>query len=250
MKKTWIFISLLFSAIFATSQTLEYQYTGDWGQIYQVAPNEFVYGILDDTLKQFKVYSLDHTLINTFILVPDTLTYVNIFNLSRTLFNNDSNLELCYDWANYSSYNGVKIINDNGNVIFSKDWGWGVWLFNTSQGAKMLMTYYGWTINHQVDVYSLYGTVLESSEIGPNFSANLFPNPGSGNIQIDFSAPLNERNLVLSIYTMEGKLLNQQSIPLNSKSVTLNVSQYSPGIYLYKINNATFSTQTQRFMVK
>jgi len=143
MKKILLFSLLVQNAIFTFSQTLEHHYIGNNGQIYQVSPNEFVYGILDDSLKQFKVYSLDHTLMNTISLKPDSatgnmftiITFQGLYLTVMTTSNCIQLVEFCIG----TFHLGVKILNDNGTEVFSKDSAFTVGLFNTSEGSKMLL---------------------------------------------------------------------------------------------------------------
>jgi hypothetical protein len=250
MKNTLIFFVFFAVPNLAINQTLEYQFTGDQGQIYQVAPNEYVYGIKDDSTNQFNVYSLDYNPIATFHCNPDSAENFEPFNLSRTLFNGDNTLELCYYWW-YSWACGIKIINENQTIIFSKDNAGYPSFTNTPLGAKMLLPYFNFCSDfHHIDVYNLYGTVLESAEINSQSYNRAYPNPGSSIIKIDFNIPDNQRDLILSIFSINGKLLQNQRIQPKSKSIDINVSLYKPGIYLYKISNSTFTTEANKFIVR
>jgi hypothetical protein len=255
MRNILLFILLIQNVHFTFSQTFEYQYIGNNGQIYQISPNEFVYGILDDSLKQFKVYSLDHTLMNTISLLPDSAdgNSIAIYNLSRTLFNSDDNLELLYnwwDWGGGTYHLGIKILNDNGSVVFSKDSAFTVGLYNTPEGSKLLVEYdTPYEYRRNVTVYSLYGVVLESGEIGSNSTCTLFPNPTKGNIEIHYSTPKNEEALILSIFTMKGQSLKEINMPSNEHVFKLNVSEFAPGTYFLRIHNNNFSTSVQQFII-
>lgn len=60
-----------------------------------------------------------------------------------------------------------------------------------------------------------------------------YPNPAKGKtvILVEFSAP----EAVLSIYNVLGKLVDQKVISADQKRITLDVSDYQEGIYLYSI---------------
>jgi hypothetical protein len=246
MKKLFTSLLLLFTVQLTFTQTFEYQYTGDYGAIYQVAENEYVYGILNYTLRQFSIYSLDHTLIKTIQLTPDSIIGYQYVNLSKTLFNSDSKFELVYNYQANSTY-GVRVVDEDGNVLFFEPDAWGVTLKNTDQGAKMILSY---VTREIIKVYSLYGTVFKVDEKNPDYISHLFPNPSSDKVKIDFNVPGNEPNLVLSIYTIDGKLINQLNISSKLTPLQLDVSTLDPGVYLYRIHNETFSTPTNKFIVK
>ena len=251
MKKIFTFLAMVLITINSFTQTFEYQYTGDFGQIYQVADNEFVYGILDDSLKQFKIYSLDHSLIKTIYLIPDSAIHFYILNLSKTLFNSDSKFELLYKYLYFtpsSAIMGIKVLNEDGTILFTKYSDCDVYLFNTNQGSKMLLSPTGG--EHIIDVYSLYGIVLESEEIRSKSDSRLFPNPSNDKVIINFNIPDNEKNLLLSIYTISGQFIKQINIESTDNSIQVNVSEFKPGVYLYRIHNDTFSTITNKFVVR
>jgi hypothetical protein len=240
---------MLFTVQLAFTQTFEYQYTGDYGAIYQVAENEYVYGILNSALRQFSIYSLDHALIKTIQLTPDSAQWFGDQYLSKTLFNGDSKFELVYSYqTSYpNSTEGVRLVDEDGNVLFFEPGAWGITLKNTDQGAKMILSY---TSSEIIKVYSLYGTVFKVDEKGLEYTSRLFPNPSSNKVKIDFNVPEYETNLVLSIYTIDGKLINQLNVSSKLNPLQLDVSNLNPGVYLYKIHNDTFSTTTSKFIVK
>jgi hypothetical protein len=246
--KKYLIITLLFGCTtFSFTQTFECQYTGDHGQIYQISDNEYVYGILDENLKRFNVYSLDHNLLKMIPLTPDSASYFPTMHLSKTLFNDDSKFELLYDFqANNTT--GVKVVNEDGTELFSEPMAWDPLLCNTDQRAKMLLTYpYGPRI---VKVFSLYGQVLKIDENGKSSDSHLFPNPSTGKINVEYDIPDGEHNLVLTVYSLNGSLIDQVNVSSFNKQIQYNASLLQPGIYLYRIHNNSFSTTTKKFVVK
>jgi hypothetical protein len=248
MKNFITSIVLLFVVNSSFSQTLEHQYIGDFGQIYQVGTNEFVYGIQDDTLKQFRIYALDHTLIKTINLFPDSSYSIIIYNVSKTLFNSDLKFEITYTWWTINNYYGVKIINEDGITLLSQDWVWGVYFFNSNQGAKMILS--NIKGEHEVDVYSLYGTVLHITENNDYTGSYIFPNPAANNIHINFTAPGDQNNLFLSVYSIDNRLIKEQKLSPNVNETQLDVSDLKSGIYIYKIHNSSYSTEANKFIVR
>ena len=243
MKKIYVLIVLIFFTVQSYSQTFEYRYTGDEGCIFQVTENEFVYGIISTPLKEFYIFSLDHTLLKT-IHLNDSLVQVIEYHLSKTLFNNDSKFELVYKWLS-SSYH-VSVVNEDGTILLSKDNAIWYKLYNTDEGAKMLISYYP---SNYVDVYSLYGTILEKSEINSTSNSLPFPNPSNDYVNINYEIPRSERNLVLCIYNVNGQRVKEININSEEKYIKVNVSGWIPGVYNYKIYNNAFSTASKLFVV-
>jgi hypothetical protein len=248
MKKSYSLFLLLLISNLAFSQTYEYAFTGDYGQIYQVSDNEFVYGIMDDSSNQFNVYTLDHLLIKSFILQQGDYSF-NFLYLSKTLFNSDQKFELVYSWQNMNPYTsfGVRVINEDGNVLFEEPGYQRVSLFNTPAGAKMMLS---WTWEgNLVKVYSLSGIVLETTELGSISMFNLFPNPATGHVNIAFNSPGNESGLALSVFTTIGEIVYRQKIEDGVREIQIDVSNLPVGVYLYKIHNDSFSTKTKKLIV-
>lgn len=242
MKKIYVSLVWIFCVINSYSQTFEYRFPGDDGCIFQVAENEFVYGLISLSLKEFNIFSLDHSLLKT-IPLNDPVNQVNQFHLSKTLFNSDSKFELVYKF----SINNVTVVNEDGTVLLSKDDVAWYKLYNTNEGAKMLITYY--TSNY-VDVYTLYGIVLESSEINSTSNSLPFPNPSNDYVNINYEIPKSERNLVLHIYNANGQLITKTNVNSEDKYIKVNVSNWIPGVYSFQIYNNSFSTASKQFVVK
>jgi hypothetical protein len=248
MKKIFFVFCLFIFSNALIAQTFEYQFSGEYGKIYQVSENEFVYGILNDSTRQFNVYTLEHQLIKTFTMPQDTM-YYGFLHLSKTLFNDDQKFELIYSWQDMNPYTsfGVRVVNEDGVVLFEAPGFWNVGLFNTQSGAKMVLSYPNGP--NRVNVYSLLGTVLESEEPGNNSDSWVFPNPSASLVNITINVPNNEPDLILSIYTTEGKMVSQRNVDSGSKNIRIDISGLPTGIYLYRIHNDIFSTVSKKFIV-
>lgn len=72
---------------------------------------------------------------------------------------------------------------------------------------------------------------------------SLLPNPTNGLLYIDFSAPFTDE-VIVELFTIDGKRLQQQVIQSYSTNQTLDLSAYASGIYLVKlVNQATVATE-------
>lgn len=248
MKRLLALIMILGNTFCTFSQTFEYQYSGYFGKIYQVAENEYLFGIYNDSVKKVHVYTLDHQLIKSFTMPSGELSY-GIMHLSMTLFNNDPKLELLYSFQdNQAGSFGVRVVNEDDVVLFDEPDFYGVSFFNTSDGAKMLLD--GIVPPYKVNVYSLAGIVLEPEEISVNADSQVFPNPSNGHLNIEFDVPSTESDLILSVYTMQGILVDQWNVDNSLRNIQIDVSRLPSGIYLYRIHNFSYSTITKRFVIK
>jgi len=246
MKRLPLLLILLFVMKVMFAQTLEHQFNTDYCQIYQVSENEYVYGFIDYTTNLFNIYSLDYSLIETIDITPDSGFIAGVINLSRTLFNSDSKFEVLYSWSTIHSF-GIKIRNEDDTEIFSLDTGWGVFFFNTNQGSKMVVQLVEG--QHKFNIYALYGTILNTDKTDLYSENIVYPNPSTDKINISAKIPENEDNLILSIFTTGGRLVDQINVSSKDKPIQIDVSKLQPGLYMYRIHNESFSTQTDKFII-
>lgn len=79
-----------------------------------------------------------------------------------------------------------------------------------------------------------------------NIDVNAWPNPSTNTI--NFRVNNVEKDSRISIYNTQGQLIDEILISNGEKYVTLNVSDYSNGIYLYQLQNEK-SSITKKFIV-
>lgn len=82
------------------------------------------------------------------------------------------------------------------------------------------------TINHDTSNTSISATNIE-------VSFNIYPNPAKDYLTIETS--LLTENSILEVYDFSGKMVHNQSII--NKTTVLNISTFSKGIYVIKLNN-------------
>ncbi|MDX1652366.1 MAG: T9SS type A sorting domain-containing protein [Brumimicrobium sp.] len=71
-----------------------------------------------------------------------------------------------------------------------------------------------------------------------DFTAKIFPNPGSEAFTITFSDPKRVNQIIA--YSSEGKKITQ--IPTKGHTLHVNVSSWAKGVYYIKVNGDSFST--------
>jgi hypothetical protein len=251
MKKFTLSVILSFISLLSFSQTFEHQFDVAVGRIFQISENEYIYSVVNFDQRELLIYSMDYNLLKTINLPQDSTTYYfEILNVSKTLFNPDDNFEICYTWwaSNGGISNGVKVLNDEGNILLSEDGSIGADFYNTNIGSKMIVNFY-YDIK-KVKVYNLYGTVLSSGKnLKDNFTGEIYPNPASNNININLASSRNKQNLVLSIYSSDNKLVNNINVLPNQNVISINIEKLNPGLYFYNVHNASYSTPLNKFIV-
>jgi len=248
MKKliTLFVLSFMISKLL-NAQILEHQYSGDAGSIYQVGTNEYVYGFYDISNKQFNLYSLNHTLIKTINILPSSCTSFSIVNVSKTLFNNDSKYEITYVFS--STTTGLKVINEDGNVLLNEDSCSAAYIRNTNLGTKMLISNFTSKI---LKVYSLTGQVYGkiSEFANDNIYINAFPNPSKSNITISYEIPNGYNNGDIVICNLNGVEMKRYKVDKNFTDILINTSDFASGTYLYKVITSKAESQTKKFIIE
>jgi len=118
--------------------------------------------------------------------------------------------ELTYD------YNLATIIKDGET-----------WFLGGFSGGNTLL------IRMQID--SMTATSVKSLVLLNN-QVNVFPNPASEFVQLEYNFELDSEEIWLDISTMEGKTISRQKIGQNkSGRVQIDTSRWIPGNYLFRL---------------
>ncbi|MBN4072435.1 T9SS type A sorting domain-containing protein [Crocinitomix catalasitica] len=65
----------------------------------------------------------------------------------------------------------------------------------------------------------------------------LYPNPADLSVTVRYSQPYSENNVNLYVYNLTGQALYNQELQQSSGEVTIDVSQFTPGIYMVVLVN-------------
>ena len=79
-------------------------------------------------------------------------------------------------------------------------------------------------------------------------SMRIFPNPSTGFVQIRF-AEKNDAPKTLSVYNANGREMLSRKIGLQQKSATLDLSDFSSGVYLIKSSSEEGKTEIQKVVL-
>lgn len=257
MKKIILYISFLFLGLVSANAqiNLEHTFTTDYGVTsFMTSTHGLMYYSADSS--QVKVYNSDYSLYKTITLPGRPVgAYGLVYFFSDNLFDLDSGIEfqVAYLKAPKVTY---KIIDDDGTVLkdLGEDpysggsWGNPFYVIGTGSAVKLLRSSYDDVSNKMIDeIYSLPGTA--PSNVNLLRSATLdqpaaYPNPAVQIINIPYILEAGQTTTLI-IYNQSGMQIEQKTIDSTFKEIRLNVSRYTPGLYLFKYNN-----MSGRFIVK
>ncbi len=248
MKKSFVFFMLLFCIKGFSQFTLDFQ-----SQIFQLRDLKLSnsltkyldYGQLTANPDQFTIYNLDGTFYKTVTLPAPPSGYVfhyEITNISVSLFdNNPSTIEYLVWYANDSiagsQSNLVRVIREDGTILFSENNASYPNTYSTEEGAKLMLLYHyanGQFIANKV--FSLPGELPTSinDKLDGSNSSSIYPNPNGGSFYLKYKTnPVGGSNLQL--FSNTGSLIG--TFNSNDNPIHINVPGLSDGIYF--LNNVS-----------
>ncbi|MGA1978208.1 MAG: T9SS type A sorting domain-containing protein [Bacteroidales bacterium] len=103
-------------------------------------------------------------------------------------------------------------------------------------GETIIPSYY----NSSAGLYLTHGfesilrTVIVEENIETPVKINVYPNPASDYVNINFEAPL-DNSVTLYLFDSQGKLFKNQVIEPSTSEIQINFQDLPPGIYLIKL---------------
>jgi hypothetical protein len=251
MKKTILILFLLLSLKSFSQITLDFESPIFSLFPIKLTPSETKY-LKDeqwtiDELNQFSLYNLDGTLYKNINMPPkpDTSAFIwAVFYISKTLFDNDpSNIEYLVDYRydsipNNYSFRRIKIIREDGVILFDEMNGAFPLVFLTEEGTKLRLNYaYANGSYYSGKIFSLPGTLPSADEEinqTQDYPLNIYPNPNNGSFYVQFRSN-GGKEKIIDFYSPAGQLLDTYK----STSDLLHINQ--PGLPdgLYLVNDRT-----------
>lgn len=203
-----------------------------------------------------KIYNLDHSLFKEITFNPPSNNYYVDF-VSDKLFDMNNKIEFMIS-SEYDNY--TQIINEDGTIIsnlqgqvpFSttSDFGPGP-IINTADGTKMLLATSD-QANDQISyVYSLPGS-LPTALLTPNenkYNINLYPNPASDFIKINYSLPANVKIAKVDVFDMNGKIVKTYKVDKTFNDILIDTNDLSSGTYICKISSNKQEISETKFVI-
>jgi hypothetical protein len=84
----------------------------------------------------------------------------------------------------------------------------------------------------------------------PVILSNPVPNPASTTVRFNYSIRNNSDNLKLSVYNAIGEKVWSTTLTNDRQSVSASVESWMPGIYYYRIEGGSYTSESKKLLVK
>ncbi|MBS1636806.1 MAG: S8 family serine peptidase [Bacteroidetes bacterium] len=88
----------------------------------------------------------------------------------------------------------------------------------------------------------------ETNTVKGGISVNLYPNPGQGEMTLDYSG-LNGQDALFIIYDIHGNQLYTAAMPADGNRIAIHVKELMNGVYMYKVESGTVSVKTGKLII-
>lgn len=261
MKKLIIIAITLFAGVTANSQvTLEktFSTTSTDAITYTLSPiyeNLYSSGTIAYMLydsrnpNAINVYNLDNSLYaNKSITPPAGYQVYTFLEASKHLYNDNDKIEFTIIFKKTDEFKFITQIQDEDGSVLIDFGGYVSMNWFVTNNKFVMYVNYAESINKddifKNEIYSLGGTVPASTTTLKSASTtkSAYPNPSSSIINIPYNIT---GTSILTIYNMNGQIVDTKTIDNYFNELQLNVSNYTPGIYTYQYNGII-----NRFIVK
>ena len=254
---------VLFVFVSFTQVTLDKKYDySAW--VVKLEKSGFKYFLMDVPNAQCRIYNLDHSLYKTITCnVPAGFYLADIKYISENIFDNDEGLELICTYYKYvpvgDSYYyeyDSKIINEDGSLVQEIDGGRYTYIVQTDEDVYQLFAYcYDYSVFPEkiwTNIYSLpEATVYSAFLTSQNNEVliNAFPNPATQTVNVTYALPQNITEGRLYLLDNTGRHVNQFVVDNHTDHLSLDVTQYSSGIYHYFIEYGNTRTEAKKLVI-
>ena len=263
MKKL-VSTSILFLLILAINAQVTLDKKYDYStSVVNLETLGYKYYLMDLPNGQCRLYNTDHSLFRTINCnIPGGFYLSDIKFLSEKLFDTDSEIELLCTFYSYNSSKAYyeydsKIINDDGSQITFIDGALYNYINKTSENTYKLFSYcYDYSVAPEkvwTNIYSLPGTVVSVqllNEKSPDILLNAFPNPASNSIKVAYSLPENVNQATLHLIDNSGRQVEQFIVDKHTDHLTLDVSRFQSGVYVYFIEYGNEKTLSRKLVIQ
>jgi len=239
------------------------------------------YFMLDRTNFTLKLYNIDHSIFKTIQFDVNQMGLTDFpkvdsyypFCISETLFDTDNEIEFFINIHAYSSDFNNEItksfvINEDGTILFEKTnqsipnndeyIQFPEWIYNTSQGTKLMLKAYNENENDSLYIYSLPGTVPCFNCDGTNKVHNInnksqelsnYPNPAKDYTIIEYEIPKGENEAEIQIFNMNGQLINTYRVDKTFKDLRISTNNFENGTYIYNIKTKNTISRGNKLII-
>ncbi|MFZ6053364.1 T9SS type A sorting domain-containing protein [Halocola ammonii] len=226
--------------------------------------------VYEPSENHFDLYNEDYTLYRS-VDIPYNYQgsgQYNMFHVSRTLFDCDTtNIEYLISWSGQTQvwtkviredetellseedvvYNAFNTATPESNGIVSGSNGSLLHLEGSVWGAPLSRIYHlcGQLPRNTSRMDSTMTGLTEEDEILDQ--VKLYPNPSDSQITIDYDLEGNESGTI-KVFSMKGQLVEEKQLGSFFNKVMLDISDYSAGSYIVKIQTASGEILSERFI--
>jgi hypothetical protein len=249
MKTSMIAImSLVFSL--ALNAQITHEHTYDFsGSLAEIDSGDFKYYVMDVPMNQCHIFNEDHTPYKTINLpVPQGYFLYDVKFVSRKTFNTDEQIELLYIYNKSSLVNseyvysyGLKVVNENGNVLLNLQDGGFAEIRNINGLPKLLAyqyIYYDYYYLVYTNVYTIGGGTSKSASVEAPQSLHIYPNPAGELVRVELSPETLKNGGQVVISDLSGKKLIEQPCVPGTTEIPVATGQLGAGTYILNVVSA------------
>lgn len=153
----------------------------------------------------------------------------------KTIYLTLISFALVINYINAQSITPQVVASSGGyasNGTFSVSWTLGEPVIATAQNSGTTLTQ-----GFQQPTYNVTNITTETLQ---GFDVNVFPNPTSDYITIEWTVE-KENTLYITLYDMAGKMISEKSYSESDKKVSINMSQLASAQYILEVKDKTNS---------
>lgn len=276
MKKFTLIAALCISAMGQAQITLEHSYPSNSSYmsvgVTELSMNGYKYMVSDNQSGLLQLYNLNHSLFKSIILPHPAGASIYVSNVSDSLFNTNSQIEVLYSYSLWNSTYTIytcqtSLIDENGNSILSLPQSQYPYVqyAGAGNGYKMIVSVdsANKTSIKQVDVYSLVGGLpVHQTHANPGqpnglvvnaqnnpFMSSAMPNPSQGKTTIAYQLPADANTADIAIFDLSGKEIKRFTVDRTFSTLELDNTDLPSGTYLYQLSTSSGRSDTKKMIV-
>lgn len=212
------------------------------------------------------IYDMSHSLLKTIDcsgLPKDGYGRMgDVLYLSENLFDTDSGIEFMYTPILPQGSFYTSINNEDGSFIFSDSCMPAIRInvplqqlpvYNTSQGTKMVLSYYS---TQEAKVFSLPGTLTTAIGQANNellntssLVSNPYPNPAINSTRIDYTFPPGVNQGEIVFYDLQGKEVKRYKVDKTFDHLLISTADIQAGTYFYQLQTSAAASPGKKMVV-
>lgn len=181
-----------------------------------------------------KIFDENFVLEKTISNLP---TFSNVGYMSKNLFSLNNKYDFIIIVRNATNTSAeCKLYNEDKQLLFNFG-DLSQWLVVNNKLFTYKFEFVNNHYNYTTKIYNLPGQLNSSSELIVNKSNSFaFPNPAENVININYNTNKMEE---MHIIDLNGNIIENYLLDPSLKTIQINVSNYSKGIYIYRLGDTT-----------